>query len=242
MKIGCSIVAAGHGTRLGDEWAGFPKALVPVLGRPMLYYSLNAMDVMPEITMFSVAVPPDSKDEFSRHIKAWGFGHKVIVVAGGENRHDSVLNSLRAFADDPPEMMLIHDAARPCITSEMVVCLIADIDVGHAAALVHPATDTLREVRDGLIISEIDRTKIAGLETPQLFPFNEILELHESLSETGTKGGVSDDTSLFTGAGKPVKAVFHDGNNIKVTYPEDIASVEGILYSRGWVDVADEEE
>jgi len=245
MKITCCIVAAGQGTRLGTEWKKVPKAMVPVLGRPMLYYSLNAFDQynglseQNAIDRFVVTAPPDSIAEFSRTVKIWGFSRPVEVIPGGETRAGSVFNALRKLNDNPPDRVLISDSARICLTPEMIDLLVkASEESGEAATLAHRATDTLRNTDNSVITEELDRSNVACIETPQFFPYAEILELHE---KTVGSGDVPDDTTLFTRAGKKVHVVYHEGSNMKVTYPEDIAAVEGILFSRGWQDAGEEE-
>jgi 2-C-methyl-D-erythritol 4-phosphate cytidylyltransferase len=133
---------------------------------------------------------------------------------------------------------MIHDAARACVTAEMIKVLLKEGLNGTAASLVYPAADTLREIDGGIIAKELDRAKIAALETPQMFPFARILDLHQN--SQGQE--LPDDTSLFTRAGHPVKVVFHDGINMKITYPEDIPAAEGILFGRGWQDASEGEE
>ena len=83
MKIVCCIVAGGQGTRLGDEWVKTPKALVPILGRPMLYYSLNAFDKSGIIDRFVAAIPSQNTDEFESNVKMWGFSRQVDLVPVG---------------------------------------------------------------------------------------------------------------------------------------------------------------
>ncbi|HDS31181.1 MAG TPA: 2-C-methyl-D-erythritol 4-phosphate cytidylyltransferase [Firmicutes bacterium] len=236
MKIGCAIVAGGRGTRLGEEWVKVPKAIVPLLGRPMLYYSLHAFDQIKEISRISVAVPKGETGRFEKLIRIWGFSKKIEIVEGGETRSESVFNALSALASDPPDYVLIHDAARPCVTPDMIDAL---LESESAATLAHPASDTLREVNMGTISGEIDRSDIINIETPQMFPYKKILELHKS----GQSGGeLPDDTTLFTRAGESVKVVFHDDSNIKVTWREDISAAEGILFGREWSDVTEGED
>lgn len=238
MKFTCCIAAAGQGTRLSDEWSDTPKALVPVLGRAMLYYSLNAFDGVETLDNFVVAVSPGKSDTFRKLIKSWGFSHKIHIVEGGMRRKDSVLNTLRFLRDNPPDMVMIHDAARPCITAEMIESL-ADISGGkHAAVLAQKAVDTLRSFSGDTLSGEIDRSEIVCLETPQIFPFRPLLELHENHGS----GDLTDDSTLFTRAGETVKVVFHEDNNMKVTFPEDIGAAGGILFSRGWTDITEGED
>ena len=236
MKIALCIVAAGRGVRLGDEWQGTPKALVPLLGRAMLFYSMNALDTVSSGTQFVVAVPRDSENKFRKLIGDWGFSHKVRLVHGGETRAGSVRNILSVLKIDPPDMILIHDAARVCLTNEMVEQLLAASNDSSAATLAHAATDTLREITSGFISGEISRENIACIETPQIFPFRRLVELYDKANENPT-----DETTLFTRAGEKVRIVFHDDGNMKITYAEDIAAAEGILFTRGWIDGSDEE-
>ncbi|MFH1676597.1 MAG: IspD/TarI family cytidylyltransferase [bacterium] len=236
MKIALCIVAAGRGVRLGDEYHGTPKALIPLLGRAMLFYSMNSLDTVSSGTEFIVAVPQDSENKFRKLIGEWGFSHKVRLVYGGETRAGSVRNILAALKSDSPDMILIHDAARVCLTNEMVEQLLAASNHSNAATLAHAATDTLREFSDGFISGEIPRENIACIETPQIFPFKKLVELYEKTTENPT-----DETTLFTRTGEKVRVVFHEDDNMKITYAEDIAAAEGILFARGWIDGTDEE-
>jgi 2-C-methyl-D-erythritol 4-phosphate cytidylyltransferase/2-C-methyl-D-erythritol 2,4-cyclodiphosphate synthase len=159
-------------------------------------------------------------------------------VAGGAVRSESVLNSLQALAGNAPKKVLVHDAARACITTTMIEAVVAGSSEG-AATLAHREPDTLRLVEGGLITGEIDRETIAGLETPQAFPYARILELHKAARG---KDQIPDDTTLFTRSGEKVRVVYHDDSNMKITYPEDIFAAEGILYGRGWMDASEGDE
>jgi len=246
MKYACCIVAAGRGTRLGDKWANTPKALVPILGRPMLYYSLSAFSTwlsesedLGEIGRFIITAPPEFISDFEEEVDAWGFPRPIKVIPGGATRAESVYNALREIVKDKPEMVMIHDAARACLTTDMVDMLLQASSTGHAASLAHKATDTLRNIEENIVAGEVDRDKISCLETPQIFPCSLLLELHAQ-----AEGNIDppDDTTLFTRAGETVKVVNHEGCNLKVTFPDDIGAAEGILFSRGWQDVSEGED
>ena len=250
MKISCCIVAAGTGRRLGPEFEDIPKALVPLLGRAMLYYSLSAFDNTGEFTgdggidRFVVAVPPGSLEQFENLIKDWGFSRPVILVEGGDTRSCSVRNALNALDDDPPDLVLIHDCARACLTPGMVDLLLKvaanhDISETIGATLAHQSVDTLRIINEDRIAGEVDREVIACIETPQLFTFSRLLELHETCTESEIP---TDDTTLYTRAGEVVKVIYHDDRNLKITYPEDIGVAEGVLFQRGWQDDSEGED
>ena len=88
-----------------------------------------------------------------------------------------------------------------------------------------------------------ERSTISCIETPQVFPYARILELHEGGGEVDKNSNAPpDDTTLFTRAAETVRVVFHEGSNLKVTYPEDIAAAEGVLFQRGWQDVTEGED
>ncbi|MCX6645267.1 MAG: IspD/TarI family cytidylyltransferase [bacterium] len=250
MKISCCIVAAGQGARLGKQYKGTWKALIPVLGRPMLYYSMNAFDSAGEfsegkgIDQFVIAVPPGSIGKFKDIISAWGFSRPVTLVEGGETRADSVRNALSMITDDPPEMVMVHDCARVCVTPEMVELMLRFASETNetgvsSATLAHRSVDTLRIDSEGHIAGEVDRESIACVETPQIFPYGRLLELHETCGESDCP---TDDTTLFTRADEKVKLIFHDGSNMKITYPEDIGMAEGVLFHRGWLDAHEGED
>lgn len=257
MRIAGCIVAAGKGTRLGDEWIDTPKALVPLLGRAMLYYSLEAFDAASGLhdnlglEGFVVTAPPDAIDEFREFAGIWGFSRPVRIIEGGASRAESVFRALSSLKDSPldknnppdksspPDMVMIHDCARPCLTADMIKSLLDVARDGTPATLAHPAVDTLRILENSHIAGEVDREKIACLETPQVLPYGRITELHEQ-ADGNTE--LPDDTTLFIRAGETVKVVYHEGSNMKVTYPDDIAAAEGILFQRGWQDVGEGEE
>jgi len=210
--------------------------MVPILGRPMLYYSLTAFDLTPSVERMVVAVPPGLEEEFKKEIRFWGFSKPVEVVPGGAVRSESVFHCLTALRLDPPDLVLVHDAARPCVSREMIELLLNE-SAGSPATLGSAVVDTLRNFDSAWLAGELERSQVVALETPQLFPFERLLQLHESSNED-----LPDDTTLFTRAGEKVKVVFHRASNIKVTFPEDVAAAEGILFARGWQDVSEGED
>lgn len=238
MRTVCCIVAAGEGIRLGSEWASTPKAMVPLLGRPMLYYSLNVFDQIKTIESIILACPPDHLEYFQSRVQLWGFSKPTSCVKGGSTRAESVRNALCSIPSQFKGRAIIHDAARPCVTPEMIQSILEVSESGQPATLARNPSDTLRMTQENYISGEIDREKVACIETPQVFPFPEILELHKATSV----GSLTDDSTLFTRAGKKVLVVYHDGNNMKITFNEDVFAAEGILFSRGWQDASEGED
>jgi len=221
------IPAAGAGERMGGAT---PKQYLELLGRPMLYHSVNALLANRSIdTVFVVLAPGDS--EFRQH--AWGeFGERVApLYCGGATRHDSVLNGLVAASStaQPDDWMLVHDAARPCLgqheLQRMLDALAAD-EVGGILGV--PVTDTLKRADTaGRIQSTEAREHLWQAQTPQMFRHG--LLLH-ALSRTAK---MTDEAGAIEALGLKPKLVQGSATNLKVTYAEDLRLAEVILAGLG---------
>jgi 2-C-methyl-D-erythritol 4-phosphate cytidylyltransferase len=215
------IVAAGSGERLG---AGRPKALVELAGRPMLDWSLKALAASPEIEHVVVALPVGAGlPELP--------GERVLGVEGGATRSESVRCALEVAPDGDP--VLVHDAARPLLTPEIVRLVIAalaadaDADAAIAAA---PVTDTIKRVADhGGVLETLDRSSLWAVQTPQAFR-REALE-HALAQPADVLGEATDDAWLIERAGGRVVVASIAAENLKVTTPLDL-EIAGELLSR----------
>jgi 2-C-methyl-D-erythritol 4-phosphate cytidylyltransferase len=145
---------------------------------------------------------------------------------GGATRQQSVSSGLGAVPDGTTHV-LIHDAARPCVSEALCERVIDALMVSSAVIPVVPATDTLVQVRDSRVQLMVDRTAIAGVQTPQGFRLDLIVEAHRAAKARGLES--SDDGSLVLALGEPVVTVAGERSNLKVTYKEDIAIAEAIL-------------
>ena len=213
------IAAAGSGERLG---AGGPKAFVPLAGRPMLDYSLEAMRAAGSITQIVVAIPPG-------HVHELG-GHDLTVVSGGETRSESVARAVEAVGT---ELVVVHDAARPLVTPELVDAVLeqleSDPDCGAVVAAT-PVSDTIKQVARGMEVdSTLDRSALWAAQTPQAFRTG---VLREALGSTGVLRQATDDAMLVERIGG--KVVLHEApaENIKVTTPLDLKLAELLLGER----------
>jgi 2-C-methyl-D-erythritol 4-phosphate cytidylyltransferase len=220
------IPAAGAGERIGQAT---PKQYLPLLGRPMLYHSVNALLASGRIdTVFVVLAPGDR--EFRQH--DWGeFGERIApLYCGGATRHDSVLNGLVAASStaQPEDWMLVHDAARPCLGQRELQRLLAALathDVGGILAV--PVADTLKRAdAAGQIQATEPREHLWQAQTPQMFRHG--LLLH-ALSRTGI---VTDEAGAIEALGLKPKLVQGSTANLKVTYAEDLQLAEVILASQ----------
>jgi 2-C-methyl-D-erythritol 4-phosphate cytidylyltransferase len=208
------LVAAGRGTRLGS---GGPKALVEVAGRPMLEWSLDALRAVAEIEQIVVALPEGVPAPAG-----------TIGVAGGAERSHSVRAALRASAGDP---VLVHDAARPLVTPEVVRATLAALrehgcDAAIAAAPVH---DTVKRAADGVVTGTLDRSELWAVQTPQVFrraALERALTAGEDVLAVAT-----DDAALVEAQGGVVRVVPSPAENFKVTTPHDLRVAELLLRS-----------
>jgi len=220
------VPAAGAGERMGQAK---PKQYLDLLGRPMLYHSVNALLADARIdTVFVVLAPAD--EEFKRH--AWDeFGERVApLYCGGATRHDSVLNGLVAASStvEPDDWMLVHDAARPCLAprelGRLLNTLAAD-EVGGILAV--PVADTLKRADFAARIEATEpREHLWQAQTPQMFRHGLLLEA------LGRSAKLSDEAGAVEALGLKPKLVQGSAANLKVTYAEDLQLAQTILGSR----------
>ena len=200
MSVVGIVPAAGAGERLG---ADVPKAFAVLGGRPMLEWSL---DVLREVCdRVVVAVPPDR-------------AQPPDFVAGGATRSESVRNAL----DAAPEatVVVVHDAARPLVTVELVRRCIDALDGVDGVIAAVPVTDTVKEVEGGLVMRTPDRGRLWAAQTPQVFRAEAL---------RGAAGEATDDASLIEAMGGRVRVVEGMRENFKVTTPLDARVAEMLL-------------
>ncbi len=216
------IVAAGSGERLG---AGRPKALVELAGRPMLYWSLQALAANEQIEQIVVALPAGAE-------LPQVFGADVVGVEGGATRSESVRCALAvAGAGDP---VLVHDAARPLLTPAIVrhvlAALEADVDADAAIAAA-PVTDTIKRLAGhGGVVETLDRSSLWAVQTPQVFRRAALERALQAPDEVLAEA--TDDAWLIERAGGRVVVAAVAGENLKVTTPLDLERAAELLSRR----------
>ena len=205
-----------------------PKQYAPLLGRPMLWHAIRAVCVPPVTTVFVVLSPGD--DAYKSHDwSAFGAG-LVPLYCGGETRRDSVHNGLvAAMAQmDADDWVLVHDAARPCLPPQDLKNLVSEVEsdtVGGILAL--PVAETVKRVADGRIVATEDRAQIWLAQTPQMFRASLLMQALQR-----AKGTVTDEASAVEQIGLKPRIVAGSRENLKVTWPGDLAMAEGILRGR----------
>jgi 2-C-methyl-D-erythritol 4-phosphate cytidylyltransferase len=216
------VVAAGRSQRMG-----FDKLLTPLGGRPMLLHTLErimATELPEEIIL---VVRPGSQAEMEATIAPLKGNGRVRLIEGGAQRQDSVAAGLRAVSDSS-EYVMVHDAARPFITRELIDVVLAAAKLSDAAVCGAPCSDSIKEVgEDGLVIQTIDRSRLWTVQTPQIFRTKLLRESYEAALKTGMI--FTDDTAVVEMMGHPVRIVLYHGVNLKVTTPADWALAEALL-------------
>jgi 2-C-methyl-D-erythritol 4-phosphate cytidylyltransferase len=219
------LVAAGSGERLG---AGRPKAFVALAGRPMLAWSLDALQDA-AIEDVVVAVPPGAEDEALAVAQSRGMA-EVRVVAGAAARSGSVRAALAA-APAGHDRVVVHDAARPLVDPELFSRTLAALDEVDAAIAAAPVTDTIKEAgEDRRVTATLDRSRLWAIQTPQAFrraTLERALDVDEVLLAAAT-----DDAWLVERLGGTVRVVESSPANLKVTTPHDLRVAELLLRER----------
>ena len=219
MTTAALIVAAGRGTRVAGP---VPKQYAQLGGTSVLARTLGVLLEHPAIDVGVVAI---AEPDRARYEAAVASGHPKLAppVLGGATRQRSVLNGLRALAPLSPSSVLIHDAARPFVTPDIVDRVLAALQRSPGAIAAVPLADTLKRAgRDSRIEATLDRVGLWRAQTPQGFRFNAILQAHEAALAAGRED-LTDDAAVAEWAGLPVELVEGSEANGKLTTAEDLA-------------------
>lgn len=213
MSAAAIVAAAGAGQRSGSS---DPKQFRPLAGRPLVCWSV---DVLRAVCDHVVVVAPRAHLDLARSL----CGDGITVVAGGPTRQVSVANGLSAVEADK---VLVHDAARPFVTREIVTAVLAALSDADAAIAALPISDTLKQVADGRVERTIDRATYWAAQTPQAFWTDRLRTAHERAALD--KIDLTDDAALIERDGGSVAIVEGDVRNIKLTTAADFALAESI--------------
>lgn len=210
MRIAAILVAAGSGSRFGS---GTPKQFLKLLGKPLIRHAAERL-----VQHVALLQPVGEAGPAAAALS--GVAH-LPVVAGGATRQESVRAGLEALAPHQPDLVLVHDAARPNFPAELIPALIERLAAFRGAIPAAPVSDTLKQVADGVIVQTMPREGLFRAQTPQAFRFDALLAAHRAASSAAT-----DDAALLEAAGEAVAIVPGSEDNIKVTYPEDLMRLE----------------
>ena len=179
MSVTALIVAAGRGVRAAGFKFMIPKQYRPVGGVPMLTRAIAAFAGHPSVDDVIVVIQPEDSGLYQ--VASQSFSSRLRPpVAGGAERQDSVRSGLEALAANPPDRVLIHDAARPFVEPSLITRVIANLDEHEATLPCVPVTDTLTVAKDGRVTGTLPRDELWRAQTPQGFRFDSIIAAHRA--------------------------------------------------------------
>ncbi len=227
MSVAALIVAGGRGSRASN--AGEPPKQYAMLGgQTVLARTVAVFTGHPRVTHVQVVIHPD--DEELYRVAIAGAHPKLLPPAyGGATRQGSVRNGLDALAAPNPGVILIHDAARPFVTPDVIDRVIAALAEHPGAIAAIPESDTLkRATANGLIASTEDRANLWRAQTPQGFRFDTILREHKR-AEAENQTAFTDDAAIMEWAGHSVALVDGGARNVKITTAQDIEMARRLI-------------
>lgn len=212
------ICAAGSGTRAGF---GAPKQFFALGGQPILAMAAAAFLEHPRISRLKIVIGPDQAEAYDAAMAPFAGHPKLAAPAlGGATRQASVRSGLEALREDAPEIVLVHDAARPFAGPDLISRAIAAAMEHGAAVPGRPVTDTICAVEPGGARGEtLDRSKLAALQTPQSFRFADLVSAHEKAAREN-RHDFTDDGALISWAGGRVALFDGEARNVKLTTPD----------------------
>jgi 2-C-methyl-D-erythritol 4-phosphate cytidylyltransferase len=221
-RVGAIIVAAGGSRRM----AGIDKIVAPISGRSLLSYSVEALATHPAVDEVVVVLAPKNVQWGKNLVRENGWDRVQNICAGGSRRQDSVALGLRELS--PCKWVLIHDGARPCADSDLVLRCLQGAEETGAALLAIRVADTLKlEGIEGFVEETAARERVWAAQTPQVFLRELLEEAHQRIGAL-----VTDDATMVERLGYRVRLVLGSSTNIKVSTVEDLVLAEAILHLR----------
>ena len=213
------VVTSGRGERFGGDP---PKQYLSLAGKPLLRHCLERLCRHTGIDGVRAVIHADDAGLYA----AAADGLDLLEpVAGGVTRQDSARLGLESLLHQPPEVVLIHDAARPLVSTAVIDGVLQALHTYPAALPVLPVTDTLKRGAEGAVAGTVDRTGLYRAQTPQGFVYEGILQAHREFAGAA----LTDDAALVEAAGLRVALVAGDEDNVKITEPADLARAERLL-------------
>ena len=215
-KITAIVLAGGSGKRMKAQVS---KQYIELKGKPILYYTLKAFEdsIADEI----ILVTEQGEEEYCRKqiVEKYGL-HKISkIVPGGRERYHSVYCGLRAIATT--DIVMIHDGARPYVSKQSINDLVECLKTYDAGLLMVPCKDTIKEVKEGIVVKTLKRETLMQAQTPQVFKSEDIKVAYQKAKDEGYVA--TDDSQLFERyIDKDIKAVLGDYSNLKITTQEDL--------------------
>ena len=216
------IVAAGASTRM----KGINKQFLPILGVPVIARTLMTFERCDGISKIIVVTAKESILPIQQLCEKYGISKLCDIVAGGANRHESVVNGI-ACLDLDDKKVLIHDGARPFVDTNVICEVASALNDYDAALCVCKINDTVKKVsNDGMVESTVDRSQLYAAQTPQGV---DVVKYKNACEQISNVEDFTDDASIMEAFGYSVKAIISSGKNIKITTPDDIILAESLV-------------
>lgn len=216
------IVAAGKSERMG---AGTDKAFLSLVNKPVVAWSLLAFERTAEIDRIVLVVRKDQLVASKAVCRMFGISKLQAIVAGGAKRQESVQAGLAA-CDIDTRYVVIHDGARPCITSDVIAEVVKAVKRLPAVTVGRRVTDTIKRVEKGTTVAEtLPREKLWSVQTPQAFQLRALRDAYKALP----KQEITDDCQAIELAGGEVKIIENRKPNFKITTVEDLQIAGALL-------------
>ncbi len=220
--VSAIIVAAGTSQRMG-----FDKLLSLIGDKPVVAHSIDRFEQCDEIDEVILVVRSDRRAEFQRIVDVSGFTKVNRLVDGGDERHLSVWNGI-AQLSEVCEIVAIHDAARPLVSSDLIARSVALARACGAVSLAAPVVETVKRAdAEQNVIESVDRSGLWAMQTPQVFRFDWLLDAYKRIVDSGRS--VTDEVSALQEAGYPVRLLQNTDWNVKITFPRDLKLAEKMI-------------
>jgi 2-C-methyl-D-erythritol 4-phosphate cytidylyltransferase/2-C-methyl-D-erythritol 2,4-cyclodiphosphate synthase len=218
MRVAAIVVAAGRGERAGTAT---PKQYRPLLGEPVLSRALRLFADHPAVEAVQAVIDANHAADYRSVVQ--GIAKCLAPVAGGSTRQLSVLAGLEAIETAAPEIVLVHDAARPLASPALVDRALQAVKESGAAVPALPVADTIKRIdADGRVIETLARDRLHAIQTPQAFSFAPLLAAHRRAREN-RRTDFPDDAALAEWAGLQVTTFAGEAGNLKLTGADDFA-------------------
>lgn len=223
-RVVAIILAAGKGSRMK---ADIPKQYLMLCGKPVLYYSIRAFENANVDHI--IVVTGASEEETCRNLLAqYKMKKQVTIITGGKERYDSVYEGLKASSN--ADYVLIHDGARPLVTTEQIDRLIEEVKKEHGAILAVPLKDTMKRANQDMVVEQtLQRDGLYIVQTPQGFPYQILMDAYYDFHQDTEENQrlITDDAMIVENyTEEHVWLVEGSYHNIKITTPEDLTMAE----------------
>jgi 2-C-methyl-D-erythritol 4-phosphate cytidylyltransferase len=222
-KVVAIVPAAGLGKRFGP---GTNKPFQSLSGKPIIVWSLEILEAVVDIAEIIPVLKNEDMEQGAKVFEENSLSKIKKIAPGGRERQDSVYNGLKLI-EDKNCLVLIHDGVRPLIERDLIERTIKELKDSDGVALGVPLKDTIKEAEGGIIKKTLRRDSLWAIQTPQIFPYKNILTAYDRAMKEGFYS--TDDAALIERYGGKIKVVMGSYKNIKITTPEDLAIAEFLL-------------